>query len=277
MRVTSASGRPPCPIARRHARPGRRRRPGAAGRQKGRQGPDRAPEAARGARRGRQAQAPQLQRRRARAERATGWSPAAESRTARYHIGSQALTSRLEGTAEARMGILDDAIREHLDLKRKHGARDPSCARSRTTPLAAGERPDPFAAGELFGETAPPRRARTRRSPDRYAAACRPRPRQAPRRGPDHVVGAAARPPGARPARSPAPRRGLPIPRGRASRRRRAARPAPSAAARRRPPRPRPSPRLRGPAGAASAAGRPSRPRAATRPSPAESRVARPT
>jgi hypothetical protein len=49
------------------------------------------------------------------------------------------------------MGILDDAIREHLDLKRKHGARDSEIAEIEDEALGSGERPDPFAAGELFG------------------------------------------------------------------------------------------------------------------------------
>jgi hypothetical protein len=50
------------------------------------------------------------------------------------------------------MGILDDAIREHLDLKRKHGARESEISEIEDEALGSGERPDPFAAGELFGE-----------------------------------------------------------------------------------------------------------------------------
>jgi hypothetical protein len=49
------------------------------------------------------------------------------------------------------MGILDDAIREHLDLKRKHGARDSEISEIEDEALGSGDRPDPFAAGELFG------------------------------------------------------------------------------------------------------------------------------
>jgi hypothetical protein len=51
------------------------------------------------------------------------------------------------------MGILDDAIREHLDLKRKHGAREAEIREIEDEALGSGEQPDPFAAGnELFGE-----------------------------------------------------------------------------------------------------------------------------
>jgi hypothetical protein len=49
------------------------------------------------------------------------------------------------------MGILDDAIREHLDLKRKHGARDSEISEIEDEAFGSGDRPDPFAAGELFG------------------------------------------------------------------------------------------------------------------------------
>ena len=54
------------------------------------------------------------------------------------------------------MGILDDAIREHLDLKRQHGARDSELREIEDDAFGGGERPDPFAAGELFGQSAPP-------------------------------------------------------------------------------------------------------------------------
>src|SRR6185369_13763045 len=50
------------------------------------------------------------------------------------------------------MGILDDAIREHLDLKRKHGARDAELREIEDEAFGSAERPDAFAAGELFGE-----------------------------------------------------------------------------------------------------------------------------
>src|SRR6266545_3463549 len=54
------------------------------------------------------------------------------------------------------MGILDDAIREHLDLKRKHGARDSEISEIEDEALGSGDRPDPFVAGELFGEVSSP-------------------------------------------------------------------------------------------------------------------------
>src|SRR5262245_61168817 len=53
------------------------------------------------------------------------------------------------------MGILDDAIREHLDLKRKHGARDAELREIEDEALGSTDQPDPFAAGsELFGDVA---------------------------------------------------------------------------------------------------------------------------
>jgi hypothetical protein len=61
------------------------------------------------------------------------------------------------------MGILDDAIREHLDLKRRHGAREAEIREIEDEALGSGDQPDPFAAGgELFsgpsaGEEAPTR------------------------------------------------------------------------------------------------------------------------
>jgi hypothetical protein len=50
------------------------------------------------------------------------------------------------------MGILDDAIREHLDLKRKHGARDADLREIEDEAFGSTDRPDPFAANELFTE-----------------------------------------------------------------------------------------------------------------------------
>ncbi len=50
------------------------------------------------------------------------------------------------------MGILDDAIREHLDLKRKHGARDAELREIEDEAFGSSDQPDPFAAGELFNE-----------------------------------------------------------------------------------------------------------------------------
>jgi hypothetical protein len=48
------------------------------------------------------------------------------------------------------MGILDEAIREHLDLKRKHGARDAELREIEDEAFGSAERPDPFASSELF-------------------------------------------------------------------------------------------------------------------------------
>src|SRR3954447_12356631 len=50
------------------------------------------------------------------------------------------------------MGILDDAIREHLDLKRKHGAHDADLREIEDEAFGSTDRPDPFAANELFTE-----------------------------------------------------------------------------------------------------------------------------
>ena len=54
------------------------------------------------------------------------------------------------------MGILDDAIREHLDLKRKHGARDADIREIEDDAFGSADRPDPFAAGDLFSEVSSP-------------------------------------------------------------------------------------------------------------------------
>jgi hypothetical protein len=50
------------------------------------------------------------------------------------------------------MGILDDAIREHIDLKRRHGARDAELREIEDEAFGEGEQPDPFVAGELYTE-----------------------------------------------------------------------------------------------------------------------------
>jgi hypothetical protein len=50
------------------------------------------------------------------------------------------------------MGILDDAIREHLDLKRKHGARDAEIREIEDEAFGSTDRPDAFTGGELFSE-----------------------------------------------------------------------------------------------------------------------------
>jgi hypothetical protein len=48
------------------------------------------------------------------------------------------------------MGILDDAIREHLDLKRKHGSRDAELREIEDEAFGQGDQPDPFVGGELY-------------------------------------------------------------------------------------------------------------------------------
>ncbi|HSD24706.1 MAG TPA: hypothetical protein VLB79_10305 [Solirubrobacterales bacterium] len=50
------------------------------------------------------------------------------------------------------MGILDDAIREHLDLKRKHGARETELREIEDEAFGSGEQPDAFVGGELYTE-----------------------------------------------------------------------------------------------------------------------------
>ena len=55
------------------------------------------------------------------------------------------------------MGILDDAIREHLDLKRKHGARDAELREIEDEAFGSGDR-----AGSLRGGRALQRGAPTR-------------------------------------------------------------------------------------------------------------------
>jgi hypothetical protein len=52
------------------------------------------------------------------------------------------------------MGILDDAIREHLDLKRKHGARETELREIEDEAFGAGEGPDAFVGGEIYTEVA---------------------------------------------------------------------------------------------------------------------------
>src|SRR5690349_2596830 len=53
------------------------------------------------------------------------------------------------------MGILDEAIREHLDLKRKHGARDAELREIEDEAFGASDQSDPFVAGgDLFAEGA---------------------------------------------------------------------------------------------------------------------------
>src|SRR5262245_21005265 len=52
------------------------------------------------------------------------------------------------------MGILDDAIREHLDLKRRHGAREAELREIEDEAFGAGEQADPFAAAGVYTEVA---------------------------------------------------------------------------------------------------------------------------
>src|SRR3954465_9059149 len=48
------------------------------------------------------------------------------------------------------MGILDDAIREHLDLKRSHGARETELREIEDEAFGQGDQPDAFVAGALY-------------------------------------------------------------------------------------------------------------------------------
>src|SRR5215204_38871 len=57
-----------------------------------------------------------------------------------------------EGGQPRTMGILDDAIREHLDLKRRHGAREAELREIEDEAFGQGEQPDPFVAGDVYGE-----------------------------------------------------------------------------------------------------------------------------
>jgi hypothetical protein len=50
------------------------------------------------------------------------------------------------------MGILDDAIREHLDLKRRHGARETELREIEDEAFGSTDQPDPFVGGEIYGE-----------------------------------------------------------------------------------------------------------------------------
>jgi hypothetical protein len=75
-------------------------------------------------------------------------------RQARYHIRpAPPKLVPFEAATPSIMGILDDAIREHLDLKRKHGARDSELRELEDEALGSGEQSDPFTAGELFNES----------------------------------------------------------------------------------------------------------------------------
>ena len=68
------------------------------------------------------------------------------------------------------MGILDDAIREHLDLKRKHGARDTDLREIEDEAFGSTDRPDPFAANELFNEVSSTGTAEAERPSDEPSA-----------------------------------------------------------------------------------------------------------
>ena len=50
------------------------------------------------------------------------------------------------------MSILDDAIREHLDLKRKHGAREAELREIEDEAFGSGDQADPFVGGETYME-----------------------------------------------------------------------------------------------------------------------------
>lgn len=52
------------------------------------------------------------------------------------------------------MGILDDAIREHMELKRAHGARHNVLEEIEVDAFGPADKPDPFASGALMGGTA---------------------------------------------------------------------------------------------------------------------------
>ena len=68
------------------------------------------------------------------------------------------------------MGLLDDAIREHLELKRKHGADPEDVARQEQEALGPGQRNE-FAQPEAPEERAEPRAARRRAPSGRSRAA----------------------------------------------------------------------------------------------------------
>src|SRR5918994_2312060 len=53
------------------------------------------------------------------------------------------------------MGILDDAIRDHIELKRKHGSRESELRELQDEALGAGDRPDPFGGSGLFEDLGP--------------------------------------------------------------------------------------------------------------------------
>src|SRR5262245_48522 len=57
------------------------------------------------------------------------------------------------------MGILDDAIRDHLDLKRRHGAREAELAEIEDEAFGSGEQPDPFVGAEVYPEVGSSERA----------------------------------------------------------------------------------------------------------------------
>ncbi|MGH2983760.1 MAG: hypothetical protein ACRDK5_05855 [Solirubrobacterales bacterium] len=107
------------------------------------------------------------------------------------------------------MGILDDAIREHLDLKRKHGARDSEISEIEDEALGSGDRPDPFAAGELFGEVSAPG-APAPDAPEQALGRSTPPPdglEEPPLEGPTALVEPSAAAPEPPPAEPAAPER----------------------------------------------------------------------
>ncbi len=83
------------------------------------------------------------------------------------------------------MGILDDAIREHLDLKRKHGARDAELREIEDEAFGSGDQPDAFVGGRALHARCGPTRSdagtRSRRAwsrPRRFAHRSRPAARR---------------------------------------------------------------------------------------------------
>src|SRR3954451_748045 len=79
--------------------------------------------------------------------------PRSTGRSARVRT-APSRPSRLKGK-EVAMGLLDDAIREHLELKRKHGADPEDVARQEQEALGPGQRNE-VAQPAAEAEPAPP-------------------------------------------------------------------------------------------------------------------------
>src|SRR4051794_41863635 len=80
--------------------------------------------------------------------------PRSTGRSARVRTGPSR-PSRLKGK-EVAMGLLDDAIREHLELKRKHGADPADVARQEQEALGPGQRNEFAQPAEEEPAPAPP-------------------------------------------------------------------------------------------------------------------------